>query len=63
MTTVAQLHQSREEAKKACQEYVEALLELQERLGVWEENEDSCSATYVYAEYLENGKKEKYCHF
>ena len=50
-------------AKAACEEYVKAMHDLQEKLGVWEENEDSCSATWAYARYRdESGKVVNYCH-
>jgi len=50
-------------AKAACEQYVQAIGDLQESLGVWEENEDSCTSTWVYARYLdESGKVVNYCH-
>jgi hypothetical protein len=49
-------------AKSACEQYIKAIYELQSTLGVWEENEDSCSATFTYAEYRdEMGNLKKYC--
>ena len=50
-------------AKEACEQYVAAMCDLREKLGVWEENEDSCASIYIYAKHLsDNGKVVKYCH-
>jgi hypothetical protein len=52
-------HSNLQEAKKACQQYVEKNNALQEQFQVWEENEDSSCAVYVKAYYLdENGQKK-----
>ena len=49
-------------AKSACEQYIKAIYELQSTLGVWEENEDSCSTTYSYAKYRDEiGNVKKYC--
>jgi hypothetical protein len=57
------IYKTIEAAKAACQEYVDAIHALQDKLGVWEENEDSCSATYTYAHYRDEcGNVKKYCH-
>ena len=57
------IHENIEAARAACTEYVKAIYELQAKLGVWEENEDSCSATYTYARYYdERGNVRKVCN-
>jgi hypothetical protein len=38
-------------AKEACKAYVDAMRELQERLGVYETSDDSCVQTYVHAKW------------
>jgi hypothetical protein len=51
-------------AKAACKQYAKALHDLQEKLGVWEENEDSCVSTHIYTQYRdESGKVVEYCYF
>lgn len=55
------IHDDRASAKVACEQYVKAMQDLQSSLGVWEENADSCSETYVYARYRdESGKVVNY---
>jgi hypothetical protein len=57
------IYEDKARAKAACEEYVRTIHSLQEKLGVWEENEDSCSATWTYARYRdESGKVVDYCH-
>lgn len=56
------IHENAQAAKTACEEYIKAIYDLQAKLGVWEENEDSCSATHTYARYYdETGKVKNYC--
>jgi hypothetical protein len=58
------IYENLEQAKAAVREYTEALTLLQARLGVWEENEDSCSQTWAYVRYRnENGEVMKYCYW
>lgn len=58
------IHADKEAAKKACERYSRATERLRERLGVWEENEDSCTVTYVYTKCRdESGKIVDYCHY
>lgn len=47
------IHENKEAARKACEEYAREVAKLNERLGVWEENEDSCCAIYIQARYRE----------
>lgn len=57
------IHNDKSAAKSACEQYVAAMHDLQSKLGVWEENDDSCSATWAYARYRdESGKVVNYCH-
>ena len=57
------IHKDKDSAKIACEQYVTAMLDLQSKLGVWEENDDSCSATRVYTQYRDEiGKITNYCH-
>ena len=57
------IYDNRASAKAACEEYVKAMHDLQEKLGVWEENDDSCSETRAYAQCRdESGKVVNYCH-
>ena len=57
------LHDDKESAKEACEEYSKAIRDMQERFRVWEENELSCTFTFVYAKYVdETGKIVNYCH-
>lgn len=56
------IHENAQAAKTACEEYNKAIRELQAKLGVWEENEDSSCGIYTYAlYYAETGKVKKYC--
>lgn len=56
------IHNSRTEAFAACREYQERLYALQEEMGVWEENEDSCCSVFVYAKYKdEEGNIKQIC--
>lgn len=58
------IHSSKEEAKRACEEYVKEIQSLQERFGTWEENDDSCVMTFVYTRYRdESGEIKKYSLF
>jgi len=45
------IHKNKEDAQAAIKEYNEALVALQEKLGIWEECEDSCVDTHTYAEF------------
>lgn len=57
------IYNDKESAKAACEKYVKSMHDLQEKLGVWEENDDSCSETRAYARYRdESGKVVDYCH-
>ena len=48
-------------AQEVCEHYIALIADFQQRLGVWEENEDSCATTYVYAKfYDENGEIDKF---
>ena len=50
------------EAQKSCECYITLMSDFKKQLGVWEENDDSCSITYVCAKfYNENGKVETFC--
>ena len=56
------IHESLAAAKAACEAYVKIMQNHLELLGVWEENEDSCAATYIYARYRdEAGQVKTYC--
>lgn len=58
------IYDDKASAKAACEQYVNALHNIQEKLGVWEENEDSCVATHTYTRYRdESGKVVKYYYF
>ena len=57
------IHANRQEAEKACKEYVEGVWALQEKHGVSEECEDSCANMIIKAKYLDsNGKIQQYYH-
>ena len=57
------IYDDKASAKAACEGYLKVTNELQQKLGVWEENEDSCTLTFVYARYRnESGKVVNYCH-
>jgi hypothetical protein len=45
------IYNTRDEAALACKAYVDAMRDLQERLGVFETCDDSCVQTYVNARY------------
>jgi hypothetical protein len=45
------IHENLEAARKACQEYVHAISELSERLGIVEECDDSCCEIHISAKY------------
>lgn len=45
------IYNKRGEAIAACLAYVDAVKELQEKLGVIETSDDDCVRTYVYAKY------------
>ncbi len=56
------IHESLAAAKAACEAYVKILHQQQELLGVWDENDDSCVTTFIYARYKdEAGQIKKYC--
>jgi len=55
------IHENAQAAKIACEEYIKAIYDLQAKLGVWEENEDSSCSTYTCVRYYdEAGKVKKY---
>jgi len=57
------IHENAQAAKTACEEYNKAICELQAKLGVWEENEDSCTSTSLYTKYRDSmGYVVEYCH-
>lgn len=57
------IHKDKKAAKLACEEFEKEISRLTEKLGVWEENDDSCSDSRIYARYYsENGEVEFYCH-
>ncbi len=45
------IYDTRDEAALACKAYVDAMRDLQERLGIFETCDDSCVQTYVNAQY------------
>ena len=45
------VHENKNLAKAACDQYIKEIYELQDKFGVWEENDDSCSETFIYARY------------
>jgi hypothetical protein len=45
------IYNTRDEAAAACKSYVDAMRDLQERLGIFETCDDSCVQTYVNAQY------------
>lgn len=56
------IHENMKEAQKSCECYITLMSDFKKQLGVWEENDDSCSITYVCAKfYNENGKVETFC--
>ena len=57
------IHESLKTAKAVCASYVKILQTTQELLCVWEANDDSCVATFVYTRYYdEAGQVKTYCH-
>ena len=55
------IHENAQAAKNACDQYIKAIYDLQLKLGVWEENEDSSCSTYTCVQYYdETGKVKKY---
>jgi hypothetical protein len=57
------IYNSKELAKSACIQYVEAMRDLRTKFGVREENDDSCTETYIYAKYRnEKGEIADYCY-
>lgn len=58
------VHPNKAAAIEACQKYSDTIGELQIALGISEECEDSCCATYISTQYLdENGKERTYTAF
>jgi hypothetical protein len=54
------IHPNRAAAIAACHEFNARLDALMAELGVWVENEDSCSPSWTYAKYYaEDGKTVK----
>ncbi len=45
------IYNTRDEAAAACKVYVDAMRDLQEKLGVFETCDDSCVQTYVNVQY------------
>ena len=45
------IYDTRDDAALACKAYVDAMRDLQEKLGVFETCDDSCVQTYVNAQY------------
>ena len=57
------IHMNLKEAQIACENYVKAISELSERLGVHEFCEDSCANMIIMAKYYdENRAVQKYYH-
>ncbi len=57
------IYESAQAAKTACEEYIKAVYELQDKFGLREENEDSCTSTYLYAKYYDcRGNIVEYCY-
>ena len=54
------IHENAQAAKNACEQYIKAMHDLQAKLGVWEENEDSCCAVITYARYYDETGKVKF---
>lgn len=58
------IYNSKEEAKAAVAKYIDEARNLRERLGVWEEGEDSCCDTAAKANYKdENGRIREYVYY
>ena len=45
------IYNTLDDAKAACKAYVDAMRDLQERLGIYETSDDSCCSTYVHAKW------------
>jgi hypothetical protein len=45
------IHKTKNDAEEACKEYVKRIYDLQEELGVKEEDADSCVSTSIKALY------------
>jgi hypothetical protein len=45
------IYNTRDEAAAACKAYIDAMRDLQERLGIFEDCDDSCVQNYVNAKY------------
>ena len=57
------IYESAQAAKTACEEYIKAVYDMQDKFGLREENEDYCTSTYLYAKYLDcRGNVVEYCH-
>jgi hypothetical protein len=55
------IHKDIETARIRCEDYARELRELQERIGVYEEHEDSCTSVYIMADYYDqDGNKRTY---
>jgi hypothetical protein len=55
------IYDTRDEAALACKVYVDAIRDLQEKLGVFETCDDSCVQIYVNAKWrCEDGKIDLY---
>jgi hypothetical protein len=55
------VHPNKEAAIAACHEYNVEAEKLRQRLGVYEECEDSCCTTYIKTRYVdEHGKEQTY---
>jgi hypothetical protein len=58
------IYNTRDEAAAACKAYVDAMRDLQEKLGVCETCDDSCVQTYVNAKWrCEDGKIVTYTYW
>lgn len=57
------IYENKQAAETACEEYIKAIYDLQDKLGLREENENSCTSTYLYAKYRDyKGNIVEYCH-
>jgi len=60
---IEKVHESHSEAIRACNKYLEKLRSLQDKYGVWEENDDSCVETRTMAKYRDqNGDTQIHYH-
>lgn len=58
------IYNTREEAAAACKAYADAMQDLQEKLGVFETSDDSCSMTYIQAKWrCEDGEVKTYTYW